>query len=142
MFQNFNTMRLYMINYFHDTNDDDIGLLLSGMTLSNDTPDWREKPRTWDPPAWDDWMEGVHKTLHDLKITVQDPLTYTYDEQMAFLCMKNYLNLFYAQIKFEGVKNILAIINNVHIGSNQDPEWNYFLQCIQSAIDQEPNIIA
>lgn len=142
MFQNFNAMRLYMTNYFKNTQDADIGLLLSDLMLSSDTIDWREKPRTWDPPAWYDWMDGVHKTLQDLHIAIQDPLKYKYNEQMAFLCMKNYLNLFYKEIKFEGVKNILQIINNVQVGDEKDSEWIYFLKCIQSAIDQEPNIIA
>ena len=42
MFQNFNAMRMYMTGYFEETKDEDIGLLLSGMKLSNDTDDWRD----------------------------------------------------------------------------------------------------
>ena len=61
MFQNFNAMRMYMTEYFEETKDEDIGLLLSGMKLSNDADDWRENPQTWDAAAWDDWMEGVKK---------------------------------------------------------------------------------
>ncbi|MBI2344441.1 hypothetical protein HYV10_00005, partial [Candidatus Dependentiae bacterium] len=70
-----------------------------------------------------------------------DPMKIKYDENMAFLCMKNYLNIFYEEIKFEGVKNILTIINAIDIGNLQDKEWRYWLNCVQAAIDQEPNII-
>jgi len=133
-------MRMYMTKHFEKTRDDDIGLLLSGMKLSNNIEDWRENPRTWDSAAWDDWMEGVNKTLCDMHIT-QDPKKVLYDEQMAFLCMKNYLQIFYTQITFEGVKNILKIINATKIDSDT-PEWNSWLNCIQAAIDQEHDIVA
>ena len=142
MFQNFNAMRIYMTAYFEETKDEDIGLLLSGMKLSSNFPDWRENPQTWDAVAWDDWMNGVKKTLQDMKLSDSDPLWITYNEQMAFLCMKNYLQLFYQEVAFEGVKNILKIINTVNVGSKIDKEWNYWLTCIQAAIDQEKDIIA
>src|SRR3990167_6475742 len=138
MFQNFNAMRLYMMKYFQQTKDEDIGLLLSDLMLSSNFSDWRESPRTWDSAAWDDWMAGVHKTLKDLNIT-QDPKKILYNEQTAFLCMKNYLQIFYTQITFEGVKNILKIINAIKINSDTD-EWNSWLSCIKAAIEQENDI--
>ncbi len=140
MFQNFNAMRIYLTSYFKKTNDEDIGLLLSGLMLSSNFSDWRENPRTWDPVAWDDWMCGVNKTLHDKKIK-QDPLIMLYDEQIAFLCMKNYLHLFYKQISFEGVGDILKIINAIQIESKTQA-WHDWVLCVQAAVDQEINIIA
>ena len=140
MFQNFNALRVYLTTYFEKTKNNDIGLLLSGLMLSSNFSDWRENPRTWDPPAWDDWMAGVHKTLKDLGCQ-QDPFTALYDEQMAFLCMKNYLQLFYNQFSFDGVGNILKQINAVEIASNSQG-WKDWLSCVQAALDQEPNIVA
>ena len=141
MFQNFNAMRMYMTGYFEETKDEDIGLLLSGMKLSNDTDDWRENLRTWDAAAWDDWMEGVKKTLYEDNIA-QDPKKFLYNEQQAFLCMKNYLQLFYKEVAFEGIKNILNIINTIKIGAAADENWIYWLACVQAAIDQEAQIVA
>ncbi len=140
MFQTFNSMRMYMTQYFHETSDEDVGLLLSGLMLSNDREDWQKNPRTWDPVAWDDWMEGVIKTLSDMNIS-DHPKEILYDEQMAFLCMKNYLQIFYLQIKFEGIKNILKNINAVKINSDTF-EWSSWLNCIQAVLDQEHNIVA
>ena len=39
------------------------------------------------------------------------------------------------------VRNILKIINAIEIENPQDKEWNYWLACVQAAIDQELNII-
>jgi hypothetical protein len=140
MFQNFNTMRIYLTNYFQKTKDDDIGLLLSGLMLSNNFSDWRENSRTWDPPAWDDWMAGVNKTLKDLGLE-QNSKKILYDEKMAFLCMKNYLQIFYKQFSFDGVGNILTQISAIEVSSNTQG-WKDWLSCVQAAIDQESNIIA
>ena len=56
--------------------------------------------------------------------------------------MKNYLQLFYKEVSFEGVKNILKIINAIKIATETDEKWIYWLACIQAAIDQEAHIMA
>jgi hypothetical protein len=141
MFQNFNAMRFYMTVYFETTKDEDIGLLLSGFMLSTKHLNWKENILTWDAAAWEDWMAGVNKTLKDMNLLGQDPMKIKYDERMSFLCMKNYLNIFYEEIKFEGVNNILKIINAIDIGNLKDKEWIHWLDCIQQVVAQEPNII-
>ncbi|MBP9764965.1 hypothetical protein KBD08_01380 [Candidatus Babeliales bacterium] len=140
-YQNFNATRTYMNEYFLSTQDKDIGLLLTDLMLSTHHTDWKVNLQTWDPPAWQDWMAGVNKTLQDFNIDSQDPLTLLYSPEMAFWCMKNYLNIFYEEITFEGVRNILQIINSVDIGNKQDKSWLFWLDCMQAAIEQEPNII-
>lgn len=140
MFQNFNAMRMYLTSYFKSTKDADIGLLLSGLKLSNAHNNWKENLETWDAAAWDDWMDGVNKTLKDLNIH-KDPKHIKYNELIAFLCMKNYLQLFYNQIAFQGVGNILQIINKTTPLSN-NKEWQHWLNCVDESIKQETNIIA
>lgn len=141
MFQNFNAMCIYMTAYFEKTKHEDIGLLLSRFMLSTSHNNWKVDIRTWDAAAWEDWMAGVNKTLQDFNIQTQNPLTLQYTPEMAFWCMKNYLNIFYEEIKFEDVKNILTIINAVDINNIQDKSWLFWLECVQAAIDQEPNMI-
>lgn len=139
-FQAFNAMRIYMTDYWQRSHDADMGLLLSDLMLSNDRDDWKENLRTWDPPAKDDWMDGVNKTLHDLNIQ-ENSENLIFDTKIAFLSMKNYFQLFYDRCPFEGVGNILQIINQVEIES-ETKEWRYWLNCVQSAVKQEFDIIA
>ena len=84
-------------------------------------------------------MDGIHKTLQDLNIQ-QNPKLVSYDEKAAFLCMKNYLQLFYERIPFEGIGNILSIINQI-IPQSNSVSWNHWLACINAAIEQEFTIL-
>ena len=54
--------------------------------------------------------------------------------------MKNYLQLFYEQIPFQGVENILKEINQITPKSNST-SWQHWLACINTAIEQEPHIV-
>jgi len=124
LLQTFNAMRVFLSLYQDKTHDEDIAILLGGLHLFQDRPDWEKNPTTWDSAAWEDWMDGVHKTLSDLQIK-QSPKTYIYNEVTAFLCMKNYLELFYNQVPFTGVKNVLKVINKIDpvINNSNWKEW-------------------
>lgn len=132
-FQVFNSMRIYLSIYHTKTNAEDIGMLLGGLQLFKDFDDWQENPETWDPPAWEDWMDGVDKTLNDLKIKTHFKKI-AYDEDIAFLCMKNYLQLLYNQFSFEDVGNLLKILNNSQ-STTSDPIWQQWLQAIDHSIN-------
>ena len=109
-------------------------MLLGGLRLFKDHQDWRENPTTWDSAAWEDWMDGVNKTLKDLSIT-QNPKKVLYDEQIAFLCMQNYLQLFYDQFPFSDIGIILKNLKkSEHTPS--DPTWQQWLQAIKHSINE------
>ena len=65
-FQTFNAMRIYLTSYFKKTNAPDIAILLSGLKLDSSRPNWKENLWTWDQAMFEDWMDGVNKTLQDL----------------------------------------------------------------------------
>jgi hypothetical protein len=83
-------------------------------------------------------MAGVHKTFNDLQIKA-NPQTFLYNEWLAFLCMKNYLELFYQEIPFEDVKIILQHINSVK-PHKDNKEWQHWLSCINYVTTHEDNI--
>lgn len=138
-FQTFNAMRIYLTSYVKKTNAQDIAILLSGLKLDSSRPNWKEDLWTWDQAMFEDWMDGVHKTLHDLNIK-DDPKKVLYNENMAFLCLRNYLQLFYEQIPFDDVKEILKILYSIK-QSPEDPGWQHWLACINAAIEQEFTIL-
>lgn len=135
LFETFNSMRIFLRDYWNKTDDEDIALILSGMQLVKDRIDWKENPETWDPPAWSDWMNGVNQTLKDLKVNT-NPKRVIFNEETAFLCMKNYLQLFYNQFPFEGVKNILIIINKINPEEMNTHLWLHWLSCIKYATEK------
>jgi len=131
-------MRIYLTSYFKKTNAPDIAILLSGLKLDSSRPNWKEDLWTWDQAMFEDWMDGVNKTLQDLNIK-DDPKKILYDENMAFLCLRNYLQSFYEQIPFGDIKEILKILHSIK-QSPENHEWQHWLDCIHNAIKQEPNI--
>lgn len=138
-FQTFNAMRIYLTSYFEKTGAADIAILLSGLKLDSSRPNWKEDLWTWDQAMFEDWMDGVNKTLKDLNIQ-ENPNQKLYDEWTAFLCMKNYLQLLYEQIPFDDVRDVLKVLQNVK-HSSDNLEWLHWLDCIQNSIKQEPYII-
>lgn len=134
LFQAFNAMRVFLNLYFDKTKADDIAILLGGLHLSNNHYDWKENPQTWDSAAWDDWMDGVHKTLQDMKVD-QDPKEFIYDEWIAFLCMKNYLQLFYDQVPFQDVNQLLKFLNEIQ-RVDTNVEWKQWLLAINHSIHE------
>lgn len=109
--QTFNAMRIFLSMYLDQKESSDLSIILSSLRLFKDSFDWRENPMTWDPAAWDDWMRGVYKTLNDLNIK-KKPKDLLYDTELAFLCMKNYLQLFYEEIPYEVLSDILKCLDD------------------------------
>ncbi len=139
-FQAFSAMRLYVIWFWEKTYDNDIGMLITDFMITNVYDDWKSELYTWDPPVKDDWMNGVYKTLKDFNVK-KSAQQYMYNEVEAFLCMKNYLQIFNKEYPFEGLKKLLVQINLIKVNSNsvESDEW---LKCIQLAVEQEDAIIA
>jgi len=134
LYQTFNAMRVFLNLYCERNKADDITMLLGGLHLANNSNDWQENPRTWDPPAWEDWMDGVNKTLQDLHIQ-EDPKKILYDEHTAFLCMKNYLQLFYNQFSYDDIKQVLNLLQSAQQNSN-NAVWNIWLLSIQHSMNE------
>lgn len=131
--QNFNSMRIFLSIYFDQTESADVGVLLSSLRLFKDKPDWQENLSTWDPAAFQDWMNGVNKTLYDLNIQT-DPQKMFYDEWTSFLCMKNFLLLFYQEIPYDDIGNILQKLDTVQQNKN-NIVWLEWLQAINLSIN-------
>lgn len=130
--QNFNAMRIFLHLYIEKYPSVDLTVILASLHVFKDNPDWKENPLTWDPAAWDDWMNGVYKTLKDMNIQ-QDPKNIIYDENLSFLCMTNFLYLFYQEIPYEDVGNLLARLNDA-TQSTSDDIWNMWLQAVNHSI--------
>ena len=94
---------------------------------------WKENPMTWDSAAWDDWMNGINKTMKDLAIK-ENPKNILYTEEDAFLCLKNYLDLFYHQVPFLDVGKILFLLKNTEHDKN-NLVWKEWKIAIQHAIN-------
>lgn len=130
----FNAMRFFLSLYLQSNKSADIAILLSSLRLFKDKPDWEKNPTTWDHAAWDDWVNGVNKTLKDLQIP-QDYKNVLYDEWIAFLCMKNYLSLFYQEISYEDIKILLTKLNSIQNTENKNNDmWNLWLQAINFSL--------
>ena len=133
-FQNFNAMRIFLSMYFNQTRSADIGIILSSLRLFKDRLDWKENLSTWDPAAFQDWMNGVNKTLQDLDIK-QDPRNIEYDQVTAFLCMKNFLLLFYKEIPYEDIGTILHMLNIAKY-TKKNIVWSQWLLAIHHSINK------
>jgi hypothetical protein len=59
--QAFNAMRKFLDGYWERTHSDDIGVLLGELQLFPDGG-------TFDPAAWEDWMDAVEAVLKENKI--------------------------------------------------------------------------
>ena len=133
-FQTFNAMRIFLSLCYEKTHGDNVGMLLGGLRLFKDNKDWQKNPITWDSAAWEDWMDGINKTMQDLKIT-QNPKLIIYNDEMIFLCIKNYLQLFYDQFHFADIGIVLEDLKNTkHIPS--DPTWQRLRQAIDHSINE------
>lgn len=128
LLESFNAMRTFLNLYCEQNKADDIVMLLGGLHLANNHSDWQENPRTFDPPAWDDWMDGVHKTLQDLNIK-DNPKVISYDDKASFLCMKNYLQLFYNQFSFDDIGDVLKVLDSANQEKNNFV-WNQWMKSI------------
>lgn len=56
--QAFRAMQKFLENYYERTHSDDVGSLLGDMQLTS-------KNETFDPAAWDDWMDSVNEVLNE-----------------------------------------------------------------------------
>lgn len=137
-FQVFNAMRQYLTSYLDIQENGDISILLSGLKLDTSRKNWKENLWTWDQAALEDWMSGVEKTLKDLHIK-DDPKNVTYNEWTAFLCMKNYLQIFYEEVPFKDVAMLLKKINIVKQEA-YNKEWNHWLACVSYVVENEDKI--
>jgi len=59
--QAFNAMRRFLEGYYERTNSDDVGSLLGDLQLCQDGG-------TFDPAAWEDWMDAVEEVLKENKV--------------------------------------------------------------------------
>lgn len=59
--QAFNAMRRFLEGYWERTNSDDVGGLLGDLQLCQDGG-------TFDPAAWEDWIEAVEGVLKENKV--------------------------------------------------------------------------
>ena len=118
-FQTFNAMRIFLSMYLDRHKSSDLSVILSSLRLFKDNSDWKENPTTWDPAAWDDWMRGVNKTFNDFNIN-KKPQDLLYDVEFAFLCMKNYVQLFYEEIPYEVLGDILKFLDD---RKRSWPDW-------------------
>ncbi len=134
-FQTFNAMRIFLSMYFDKHRSSDLGIILSSLRLFKDKSNWKENPTTWDPAAWEDWMDGVEKTLYDLGIQ-KNSKEIDYTPWVAFLCMKNYLQLFYDEISYEIIGEILVLLNSVKENSVNNIVWFDWLTAINHAINE------
>ena len=132
-FQAFNAARTFLSMYLDKHKSADLAIILSSLRLFKDQDDWKENPVTWDPAAWQDWMDGVNKTLRDLNIQ-EDPKELIYSPWVAFLCLKNYLQLFYNEIPYDIIGEILNLLNSVKEGVTNNKIWLDWLKAINHAI--------
>lgn len=137
-FQVFNAMRQYLTSYLDMQQNGDISILLSSLKLDTSIKNWKKDLSTWDQAAFEDWMNGVEKTLKDLSIK-DDPKNIKYNEWAAFLCMKNYLQIFYEEIPFRDVAMLIEKINTIKQGVHSK-EWGHWLSCINYVVENEDKI--
>jgi len=131
--QAFNAMRIFFQMQYDTTHADSIGTLCGDFNLWKDKPDWKENPDTFDPSAWQDWMNGVNKLIHDTNAN-QDPKKMLLNEETAFSCMQNCLQFFYNHTPWEDIDALLNKIKHTqHIHS--DPIWQEWLQAVGHAIN-------
>ncbi len=129
-FQTFNAMRIFLSLCYEKRNENNIGMLLGGLRFFKDNQDWRENPVTWDPA----WMDGVNKTMQDLKIN-KNPKLITYNDEMVYFCIKNYLQLLHDQFPFSDVGVVLENLKNAkHIAS--DSIWQQLQNAINHFINE------
>lgn len=133
--QAFNAMRIFFQMQYDQTNSESIGTLCGDFNLWKDKPDWKENPDTFDPSAWQDWIDGVNKLIHDTNNITQDPKKLLLNEETAFLCMQNCLQFFYDHTPW---KDILTLHNKLQHAqhSNSDPVWQEWLQAINHSINE------
>ena len=132
LFDAFNTMRVFLDMRYEKTHSDKLGTLCGALNLWKNSTDWKENPQTFDPRAWQDWLNAVEKTLQELG-RKEDPKNFIYDEETAFLCMKNYIQNFYDQTPWKDIKNILEEIQNTKYSEN-DSTWQEWLEAINHVL--------
>jgi len=133
-FQTFNAMRIFLSMQYDKDQSDHIGTICGALNLWKKNFDWKENPDTFDPTAWQDWMKAVHKALQNLNIH-QEPTKIMFNDEIAFLCLQNYIQIFYDQTPWE---DIGALLNKVKQAqhSNPDPVWQEWLQAIDHSINE------
>ncbi len=134
-FQTFNAMRVFFSIQYDKTQSDKLGTLCGALNLWKQRPDWQENPQTFDPTAWQDWIDAVNKTLKDLYSTSKNPKDVVYDEETAFLCMKNYLQHFYDQTSWESIKMLLQNMQEASTTKNSQL-WSEWLEAIDHALHE------
>jgi hypothetical protein len=133
-FQTFNAMRIFLSMQYDKAQSDHIGTICGSLNLWKKKPDWKENPDTFDPTAWKDWLKSVSKTLHDFNIN-RNPKTIIFNEEIAFICMQNYLQCFYDQTPWEDVGIILENLKNSE-QIDTDPTWQQWLQAVDHSINE------
>lgn len=121
----FNAMTNFLDLYYHATNSDNIAVLLSGMQIHPDG-------KTWDPAAWEDWMESVDEVLKDKNM--EKELTMI----EALQAMIKFLWIYYKNTSYPD--DVGLLIDDLHLKSDGStvnpgywPKWN---QCVQEALEE------
>src|SRR5687768_9525314 len=127
--QSFNSMRTFLSMYYDKTHSNKIGVMAGSLNLWKKTQNWKLKPQTFDPRAWDEWLTCVHNTLQDLNIQ-ENPEQFLYNEESAFLCMQNYFKYFYDQTSWQDVGNLVELLKQAKYVET-DPIWQEWQQAIQ-----------
>lgn len=127
--QTFYSVRTFLSLYYERTKLDKMGVLMSALSLWNYGPGWKENPVTFGEIAWAEWIEGVKLAMKEAGIN-SDYEKLIYDEELAFLCLKSYLQSIFDEYEWEDIKEVLDQLNNAkHVES--DFVWQEWLQSIK-----------
>lgn len=130
--QVFNSFRLFLETYYEKTNLEDFNIIIGSMRSWESIFGGVDDCPTVDPAAWKDWMRGVEKTMKALKIA-KDPKELVYDEQLAFLCLKNYLECFTNIFSWKDVLDLLDQVKKTEY-SESDPLWQEWIKSINHIV--------
>lgn len=127
--QVFDSMRTFLNIKYDETGSEDLNIIVSSFRLWVGELNGNGDPVTRDSAAWEDWIDAIEKTMKDLKIT-KDYRELIYDEELSFLCMRNYLFLFFNMFKFEDIGELLKIVNSSKCVES-DPIWQDWMKAIK-----------
>lgn len=113
--QAFNTMKIFLENYYKKTNSDDVGALLGAMQFFPDGG-------TYDPAIWNDWIDyiGTSQSVTPLE---------------AYIAMLKFLEFYLGNSDSHGLQ---AFISELQLSNenkiNNSTVWNDWLLCIEDAL--------
>ena len=113
-------MEIFLDKYYLRDKSNDLGLLLSDISLDTFTGE-----ATADPAAWEDWEDAVSIATNSIEKTF---LT----EFEAYKAMVNFLRAFGLRINSQDIENLLkeVLIDNTDYKPHQEP-WLFWQQCLK-----------